>query len=223
MVVPIAVRTVVEAWIGRERPEHPGTEWPRADWIRHFPEHEARWRALPERLARSAVRAECRNADASREETVWAFLVAMAWGHGVNGYGRYRTQRIITINRNAADALFAVSQSLRKDGPLSAYRKMANPGEGRLRYLGPAFGTKFLAFCSDATRPALILDEVVSSWFLANLQSRLVHGRWHPSSYEKYLESASAWASELGVCADDVEYCIFADEYTKRNGSEWGL
>jgi hypothetical protein len=76
---------------------------------------------------------------------------------------------------------------LSEGGPVKAYAFLGDNGVPRLARLGPAFGTKFLYFCSPASgRPALILDRLVAAWLRENAdlslnEARLVSSQWAPS------------------------------------------
>lgn len=94
-----------------------------------------------------------------------AFIAAMVWGYGPVGYGPFRTARVLQENADAGDRLAAVARVARDSGGMAAFEHIANRP---LRYLGVAFGTKYLYFCSVAHEhragPALILDAVVCRW-----------------------------------------------------------
>jgi hypothetical protein len=60
---------------------------------------------------------------------------------------------------------------------------MAWPG---LVGLGPAFGTKFLYFCSPpGGQPALILDRLMSRWLRDNAGLAVNEIRWSVSTYRR--------------------------------------
>lgn len=221
MSVPVVVASVVEAWVAAGRPPQPGIPWPRLAWLEAFPEHEALWRRLPDRLDRASVRAEALNAHASHDTALRAFLTTMAWGYGNVGYARHRVQRVLQ-NLEAVDRLRTAVEVLHQRGGLAAYERLADPRGSRLRGLGPAFGTKFLAFAT-ADRPAPILDEMVSTWLARNLNLHIVHNRWHPPSYQQYLSLTQSWAKELALSPEDVEFCIFRSEVVTRPGNQWAL
>jgi len=95
--------------------------------------------------------------------------------------------------------------------PVEAYTNLGDNGTARLPYLGPAFGTKFLYFCSSTGgRPALILDRLVARWLRENVGLVLNEVRWSVSTYASYLKTMFGWADELAVAADELEACIFS-------------
>ena len=104
---------------------------------------------------------------AARVEGSWIPLLfaTYAWGHGTSGYGPARLRKILEnndltdIDRSLDDAVDA----LRTDGAAAAYGVLNR----RVRYLGPAFFTKFLYAAGeglgvDGPRP-LILDQRVAA------------------------------------------------------------
>jgi hypothetical protein len=97
--------------------------------------------------------------------------------------------------------------------PVEAHTNLGDNGTARLPYLGPAFGTKFLYFCSSTGgRPALILDRFVARWLRENVGLVLNEVRWSVSTYASYLKTMFGWADELGLTADELEACIFSTQ-----------
>lgn len=106
------------------------------------------------------------------------------------------------------------------EGPVAAYGRLAR--DCPMKYLGPAFGTKFLAFCQPAGQPvvALIQDELVSSWLARHGRPDLTSNGWSERTYAAYLSQIHAWAAELGCDAETVERLIFQAEADTR-GNQW--
>jgi hypothetical protein len=91
----------------------------------------------------------------------------------------------------------------------------------RLVGLGPAFGTKFLYFCSPpGDQPALILDRLMSRWLRDNAGLAFNEIRWSVSTYRRYLTTMYGWADELAVASDELEMCIFSEQ-AGLAGSQW--
>ena len=211
--------------LGREwrlagSPAQRGIKWPRERWVAAFPEHASVLRDLPQRLDRSAVRIVAQNAAESPQSAVEAFLVTCCWGFGTVGYGPHRVRRILEGTRGAAERLHVVAQSLATNGPVSAYGHLA--GDCRLVQLGPAFGTKFLTFCQPGQQQptALIHDDLVSSWLARHGRPDLGSVAWSEAVYDAYLAQMHAWAGELGLSAEAVEYVVFQAEADQR-GNQW--
>ena len=140
---------------------------------------------LPDRLTRPVVRGACLRAADAPADAARAFLTVMAWGYGQVGYGPFRVRRPF----------------------------LGDNGVPRLARLGPAFGTKFLYFCSPAgSRPALILDRLVAAWLRENADLSLNEVRWSVWTYERYLQTMFGWAGELDVAAYELEACIFSEQ-----------
>jgi hypothetical protein len=114
----------------------------------------------------------------------------MAWGYGRVGYGPFRVRRLLDASPNAGALLQAAARKAAEGRPVRAYACLGDHGTARLPRLGPAFGTKFLYFCSSAaTRPALILDRLVARWLRENTDLALNEIRWSVATYTHYLET----------------------------------
>jgi hypothetical protein len=151
-----------------------------------------------------------------------AFLATMAWGYGRVGYGPDRARRILESTAAADDRLMQVAQTLALDGPVAAYTELG--GRCRLVGFGPAFGTKFLAFCQPASRTltALIHDNLVSAWLDLHGRPDLVSKGWETVTYAAYLEQMHLWAAELRSDPEDVEYLIF-QSMANEVGGQWAV
>jgi hypothetical protein len=217
--VPEAVVEVVGRWQAGGRPGQPAIGWPRGRWLDWFPDSSDLLGSLPDRLDRATVRAACLEAARSPTAAWQAFMVVMVWGQGMTGYGPWRTARILRDTSEAKERLARVARHLTQGGALDAYRRFG--GDCRLRWLGPAFGTKYLYFCPQSPgSPALILDRLVAQWLTRNTQSSFHAGPWSPSTYRRYLELVGSWAAALGVAAEEVEWCIFQAQ-SDQTGNQW--
>ena len=175
-----------------------------------FEQHDNYLATLPDELDRESVRAACADAAADPEAAEKAFIVAMVWGYGTVGYGPWRVRRILTQNRAAARKLHAVATTLLGEGAATAYAQFSEYGGCRLRFLGPAFGTKYLAFCGPNAQPApLILDRLVAAWLSANVNATFDSISWRPKTYGRYLDQMSHWSRSLDVRPDELECRIF--------------
>jgi hypothetical protein len=217
---PAAVVRVVRGWQAHGRPRQQATRWPRERWLAAFPEDSCALALLPEYLDRASVRAACLDAPSSPAAARHAFLVVMAWGHGMVGFGPWRTARILQEGSHAPDRLAKVAQHLVHWGALDAYSLLG--GDCRLRGLGPAFGTKYLYFCpqSAAGPRALIFDRLVAAWLAQHADVRLSPVSWSSKTYRHYLELVRSWADALGVACDEVEQCIFQAQ-SNEVGNQW--
>jgi len=151
------------------------------------------------------------------------FLTVMAWGFGDSvGYGRYRTARIAESRPDSAARLLAVARVLGSQGAVAGYRALGSPDVGRLKGLGPSFGTKFLYFTQP--RPtkttALILDDLVAKWLAREVGFEADPVPWSVANYTRYLDQMHLWAAALGIEPDELELCVFRAEAARR-GSQW--
>lgn len=167
------------------------------------------------------IRGACRRAVASAAEAEQAFLAVMAWGYGRVGYGPYRVQRLLDGTPDAGTQLQAAARALAGQGPVAAYARLGDHGVARLAGLGPAFGTKFLYFCSPpGSPPALILDRLVAQWLRGHTGLLLNEVRWSTATYAPYLGSMHEWPDELAVAAGELEACVFSEQ-AGLAGNQW--
>jgi thermostable 8-oxoguanine DNA glycosylase len=142
----------------------------------------------------------------------------MVWGYGRSGYARWRSREALE-SRDATVILHESVEVLFEQGPLSAYGYLA---QHRLRYLGPAFATKYLYFCGKdrLANNALILDRNVAEWLTRHTEVRLNPVPWSKRTYSEYLNTLGEWAGALAVGPDAVESCIFRDAVAGTSG-QW--
>jgi hypothetical protein len=215
-----SVDRVVTEWQAHGRPRQQGIRWPRERWLATFPESAHVLASLPDYLDRPTTRAACLGAPGSPTAASHAFVAVMAWGSGAVGYGPWRTARILQTSVDAPDRLVSVAQRLAEAGALDAYGLLG--GDCRLRWLGPAFGTKYLYFCpqSPADPQALILDRLVARWLARHVDRPFNSLSWSSRRYRRYLDLVGSWADALGVAPDDVEWCIFQAE-SDQTRNQW--
>lgn len=141
----------------------------------------------------------------------------LAWGGGKRA--RLMSKRLDSVAANpegAASALRSAAVTA-NTSPADAYEMLYPSGRTLLKYLGPAFFTKYLYFAGGGAvgYPCAILDRVVAT----NLRSRgwdgLRSAGWSPVTYEQYCKLLACWASDAGhrlgrpVAADEIERCLF--------------
>ena len=219
--VPSSVRRIADAWLAAGSPPQQGIAWPRQRWIDAFTTEAITFAALPDRLTRPVVRDACQRAAESPAEARRAFLAVMAWGYGRVGYGPFRVRRLLDSAPDAGADLQAAASALKDSGPVAAYARLGDHGVARLAGLGPAFGTKFLCFCSPpGGQPALILDRLMSRWLRDNAGVAVNEVRWSVPTYRRYLTIMYGWAGELALASDELEMCIFSEQAALA-GSQW--
>ena len=107
-----------------------------------------------------------------------------------------------------------------RDGndPKTSYEILTTPkGAGRIKWLGPAFSTKFLYFAQgQAVSPThLILDKVVATNLHATAWPDAPTSAWWPVTYGSFCALMQAWAAEASnragrvVSPDEIEYTVF--------------
>lgn len=142
---------------------------------------------------------------------------ALAWGGGKRP--RLMSKRLDTVAADPEGAVSALRAAAAKAGssPVDAYETLYPSGCTTLKYLGPAFFTKFLYFAGQGqpTHACAILDRVVA----ASLRSRGWQGLrstgWSAATYGRYCELVACWAREastrLGrlIAVDEVERWLF--------------
>jgi len=122
---------------------------------------------------------------------------------------------------DAPTRLCDAARVLKTESAVAAYAAMA--ARCRLRGLGPAFGTKYLHFCSIDETPdaALVLDRLVANWLKSNTDLSLNPVSWSVRTYERYLEHMAKWSGALRVAPPELECCVFRAEAARRRRSQW--
>ncbi|MBN9748182.1 hypothetical protein DMP23_45055 [Amycolatopsis sp. A1MSW2902] len=108
----------------------------------------------------------------------------------------------------------------REHGGLAAFRDLAGKP---MRYLGVAFGTKYLRFVTAAQSAdsAPILDAVVRRWFATHTGQRLMIDEWRPDVYERYIGLLKSWSVRLDLAVDTVEELIFRSAVSREGSGQW--
>lgn len=212
-----------------------GFEWNRSKWgmvVRDLPSASALLDELPAEVDRDTIR-EVVQSNLDPEHALGAFVAMYMWG-GPSGYGPHRARSVLTgvrtkynldapISDVVADRLLAAADCVRESDPVEAFRLMNN--EGRVKYLGGAFFTKWLSFASmtesiDGPDVAPILDARVSKW-IAEATAGSTQTRLSPRStadYRRYLDLLDRWGEPHGRSRAQVELTIF--ELTRDNPVE---
>lgn len=215
--VPVALHELAQRWEDAGRPAQSPIAWPRRSWELYFPEHLDLLNRLPDLISRDDVRRLAVDAAVHDHHALEAFVASMVWGYGNVGYGRWRTRRVLVTNPHAAEALRYAAHLQTTSGAVESYRSLANAG--RLKHLGPAFGTKFLHFVpqSPDANPALILDAIVAAAIAAVSGIRISPVVWRTSTYERYLSLIVGWSEALSVEPAEVEMLLFVS----RSPGQW--
>lgn len=188
------------------------------------------------RIDRDSVRALCApkalsNSSGHIDDTAVAkaFLASMIWGYGLVGYGPFRTERILTRDSTVRDVgtiaqLVEIAGIAQSEGGVAAFDHVATQrrsGTPYLKYLGPAFGTKFLYFLTKASNVPTtpVFDSVVHGWLQKHVPEAGSFSLlwWDTSSYKRYVDLLHSWVAEISdlagrsLDADDLEFLIFSD------------
>lgn len=223
--LPAALSEAFAQWDGAGRPPASGSRWQRGPWEAAGVPLPARLDPAPitrERVAEFAAAVTADDQDAQRE----AFVVAMIWGFGTVPYGPFRLARIMAAPQFAAH-LQELTVAILDGGAVEAYRfahRRRRTESSFLKWLGPAFGTKYIYFVSLGNgEVGPILDEVVRDWFRVHVSGiNLWVGQWGwPARYEEYAATVSDWGERLGVSAGDVEYLMFAQQQSRDGNWRW--
>lgn len=198
--------------------------WNRQKWesvVADIPDAREVLSALPDELNRNTVR-EVVQSNLVRERVLGALVPVLIWG-GPGGYGPYRASRILTNGKGSAggaaeeavrERLIKASEVVRNGDAAEAFRYLNN--EGKIKFLGPAFFTKWLAFSSmsgavDGEEVAPILDKRVRDWISQNTKSaQHINLRTTlTKDYRRYLDLLDAWGTPYGRTRAQVELAIF--------------
>jgi hypothetical protein len=217
---PATLIELLSEWQRAARPQQPGIAWPKGRWLTYFPDQGETLRGMPQLLDRPAVREIASRAADGLAQAEAAFVATMAWGFGYVGYGPFRTDRMLRATPDATRRLMNVAVSIRDEGAVAAYARLGS--DCRIKGLGPAFGTKFLAFSQPARQQpvALIHDDLVSSWLSGEGRSDLSQTGWSTSTYAAYLDQMHTWAEVVKEDPETIEYLIFQVMANAR-GSQW--
>lgn len=199
----------------------PGT-WRR--WIGDLDGVGAVLDALPSAVNRRDAASAARDA-LDQGNVVGAFCAVMVWGYGNSGRGPFKVDRILrgaeafdraTITSRLVQAL----ELVRSAGPVEAYRFLYNADRGAIKYLGPAFFTKWLSLAAfeDPYGPDAppILDSLVREWVTREAGVSLPKTR--TVDYETYIKLLEGWAASTGCTQTQLESTVFRLERARRSG-----
>ncbi|MBF6340888.1 hypothetical protein IU450_34110 [Nocardia abscessus] len=132
---------------------------------------------------------------------------SLAWGVGRRA--RNNRQRIASMaagRDNHAALLVEAARASRSD-PVAAYALLRpSPYRNAVRWLGPAFFTKFLYFAGGgrADHPCCIIDNRVAAALRAAGWAGLAGSGWSPDVYGRYLRLLHRWQNECDCTRPDL-------------------
>ncbi len=221
-----AIPTALRLRLSDEIPPQRAFRWNRNPWmeiVHNLPDVAETLLSLPSELDREIIRKTVLE-NLQSDRVLAAFVPVLIWG-GPGGYGPFRARSILTatrtrFNRSASivpdlqDRLRDGAAAVRNDGAAEAFRLMNN--EGKVKYLGGAFFTKWLSFASmvdsvDGPRVAPILDKRVRDWIASStaMMQPVKLSTTSTADYRRYLELLDAWGGPYGRTRVQVEKSIF--------------
>jgi hypothetical protein len=180
-----------------------------ANWTRDIPQMKKFIESLPRSLDRTFLRETAKNQDFSAVEK---FTATMIWGYGDVGYGSYRVKKMF----NSLDFVRKIENSFsmcQSNEPLAAYSYLS---KNRIEQLGPAFGTKWIAFVTPTGSPAPIYDSLIGTWFstfaAADFEGVSLNPEvWSLKTYTSYVLWMSKVAEKHSIKCDDLELVLFQE------------
>ena len=152
--------------------------------------------------------------NSTKEPVERVFFAVMVWGYGDIGYGPHRVRQMYD-SPNFIKSLCEAREACEKSQFLEAYAILKN---SKIRQLGPAFGTKVLAFFHERNGAPAILDSVIAKWCnrhaLEELgPSGLNSEVWNLETYERYITWIQSISEAKRVPMCTLEQLMFEDEY----------
>lgn len=156
----------------------------------------------------------------SRESALQLLWYSLAWGLGTRAPRLHaRLDGIAEDKRKAANLLTEAWESaLNGADAEKAYSVLTtHKGRGRIKWLGPAFSTKFLYFAQGSTKAPsyVILDAVVARNLRPAAWPSAPSTAWWPSTYGAYCLLMQNWAEEAQLRSgnetspDQIELAVF--------------
>ncbi|MFE7604938.1 hypothetical protein ACFU1Q_07200 [Brachybacterium paraconglomeratum] len=198
--------------------------WERSVWepvVHDVPDAAAALRDLPHRIDRQIVR-DVVQANLTRDRVLGALLPMLIWG-GTQPRRATSARAILTgvlrrgnfdmpVDDSIRDRLLEGARRVQEDGAAAGFYYMNN--DGKVKHLGGAYFTKWLAFTSmtrtiGGPEVAPILDKRVIGWIRENTTPSEKLTTWRTRSYERYLELLDAWGAPYGRTRTQVELAIF--------------
>ena len=207
---PIKLPDRLREILAEEQSPQRGFDWNAESWrvaLADCPDVLDQLKELPKKINRDEV---CRlvTSNLIRGAVLPAFVTAMIWGYGTAGYGPARVRWVLTgvrgkvamgvpVRTDVGARLKDAVQIVRTEGAIEGFRHMNNAGH--IKYLGPAFFTKWLYFASAASGPddaqaAPILDKQVKDW-LAN-KAGVGLNIYKTNDYSRYVALLKEWGSQ---------------------------
>lgn len=202
---------LVKDWRSEGSIDQRGFDWSSSleNWKEAFPDEALFIANLKPAIDRTEVQRIFQDGESTNRER---FLAVMIWGYEDRGYGPYRVGQMLGT-ANSGEVIDEVSRLCQEGKPLEGYKYL---GANRLKQLGPAFGTKFLNFCTPRSIGAPIYDSLVARW-VSQFASEDFKGfstylvNWNLRTYTRYFEWIRDHAKALDCFPDEIEHVLFED------------
>lgn len=156
----------------------------------------------------------------SSDSAIQLLWYSLAWGLGTRAPRLHaRLNGIAEDERKAANLLTEAWGLARNEADAEkAYSVLTtDKGRGRIKWLGPAFSTKFLYFAQGSARAPsyLILDAVVARNLRSTAWPSAPSTAWWPSTYGEYCLLMKNWAEQAELRSgketspDQIELAVF--------------
>ena len=202
---------LAKAWKATGLPSQRGFDWSasRDNWKLYFAKESNHISALNTEIDRAEVR---RVMESDKHTIREKFITVMIWGYGNRGYGPYRVGQMLG-QAHSESVLTQVYLMCQQGDSKRAYEFMSR---NRLPQLSPAFGTKFLSFCSSRDKAAPIYDALVAQWIrdfaaidFEGISTSSVG--WRIKTYSRYVDWISEHAKSIECFPDEIEQILFQD------------
>jgi hypothetical protein len=201
----LQISQLISGWVAEGMPQQPGCTWPKAKWITAFPDHAQMFIDAPVLLTRDFVGKKTQESILGGDP-LSGFLISMAWGYGMTGYGRFRTNQVIK-NPGILGVLKDSGELAMAGDVISAFRVFEDAKPSGIKV---AFATKYLYFASrEQSREALILDSVIAKYLTKSTGKKYKLFQFRSDDYEHYLTFMEAQASVNKISAGCLEEAIF--------------
>ena len=197
------------------------TRWQEALHIRGLPMPVGKLAARGQVVLSRADIFAVADQDPTPDAALQLLWYSLAWGLGPRAPRLHARLDAIAKDQDGASKLLVKAWISVRDGddPATSYAVLTTSGgAGQIKWLGPAFSSKFLYFAQgQAVTPThLILDKVVATNLKATAWPDAPTTAWWPVTYGSYCALMREWAFEASlrsgrvVSSDEIEFAVFS-------------
>jgi hypothetical protein len=202
---------LAELWKANGKPEQESFQWSKTSfrWQSALKEYAQFIDTLEPTLNRTQVK----NIVCDQSvDIISRFIASMIWGYGEVGYGPFRVKGILS-NPDLDSKLQSTFDLANQGYWLESYARLR---DCKIKGLGPAYGTKWLFFCSGPGQEMPIYDSVIAKWIASNASEDFLgiptsSEYWRPLTYKTYVEYLNRCARDLKISVGDIELLIYND------------